>query len=192
MVARRTHSPWAAVALVMIASVHVRSDTIITRDNKRIEGKVVEVGDSYAITLKGGGHMLLSKGLVKQWISDQQEQPPTESITVTSSKKPTESITVTSSKEPDVLPMGKGPNVIRVRVMDAVIMAGGGTGLSEEKKNGVYVGGLCFASPATAFKYITNLNQKNFVRKEIDGGDRRANILTVTGLGRKLLEEVGA
>lgn len=82
--------------------------------------------------------------------------------------------------------------VAGVRVMDAVIMAGGGTGLNEEKKNGVYVGGLCFASPATAFKYITNLNQKNFVRKEIDGGDRRANVLTVTGLGRKLLEEVGA
>lgn len=70
--------------------------------------------------------------------------------------------------------------VVGVRVMDAVVTAGGAGG------------GLCFASPATAFKYITNLNQKNFVRKEIDGGDRRANVLTVTGLGRSLLEEVGA
>ena len=82
--------------------------------------------------------------------------------------------------------------VVGVRVMDAVITAGGGVGLSEEQRGGVHVGGLCFASPATAFKYIANLNNKNFVRKEIDGGDRRANVLTVTGLGRRLLEEVGA
>lgn len=73
-----------------------------------------------------------------------------------------------------------GFDVEGVRVMDAVVMAGGRGG------------GLRFASPATAFKYITNLNQKNFIRKEIDGGDKRANVLTVTGLGKKLLEEVGA
>ncbi len=85
-----------------------------------------------------------------------------------------------------------GFDVEGVRVMDAVIMAGGGVGLSEEQRGGVHVGGLCFASPATAFKYIANLNNKNFVRKEIDGGDRRASVLTVTGLGRRLLEEVGA
>lgn len=83
--------------------------------------------------------------------------------------------------------------VVGVRVMDAVVMAGGG--IEQNKKNQETQHKpqpLTIASPATAFKYIANLNQKNFVRKEIDGGDRRANVLTVTGLGRRLLEEVGA
>lgn len=48
------------------------------------------------------------------------------------------------------------------------------------------------SSPATTYKYLHNLNTKNYIRKEIDGGDRRACVVTVTGIGRELLERLGA
>lgn len=48
------------------------------------------------------------------------------------------------------------------------------------------------SSPATTYKYLHNLNSKNYIRKEIDGGDRRACVISVTGLGRELLEKLGA
>lgn len=48
------------------------------------------------------------------------------------------------------------------------------------------------SSPATTYKYLHNLNTRNYIRKEIDGGDRRACVISVTGLGRELLERLGA
>jgi DNA-binding MarR family transcriptional regulator len=68
----------------------------------------------------------------------------------------------------------RGEFDLGVRVMDVVNLAG-----SSE-----------LASPATAFKYIASLNNKNLIRKETDGGDRRASLVSVTRLGRDLLEKV--
>jgi len=87
--------------------------------------------------------------------------------------------------------------VLLEMVQDMKEEIGGGEGRGFLESDGVRVTdvmarahNLRFSSSKTVHKYMGNLNRRSYLRREIDDHDNRVVRVSVTGLGKNLLEDI--